>query len=353
MKYIVSVSGGLGSTEALKRTIETYGLANTLAVFADVKGDGSHHWLGMPNITRLLHERFGGESRDTYRFIWQTSHLLNIDIERLSDTDTIYDIFYRTKSLSPMTGVCKASELLKRERIARWIENKGMQAGTYSMVLGMGWDEEHRVKSSAIWWYNRMGWSVPVIAPNAKLGYMAQSIGKDANGKDKFIFIEYPFIGKDYKYATNEVTALWLQDNGIDTPSAYSNGLEHNNCGGNCVLAGLAHYAQIYQTNHDGYLYQAFMEYAIQKAIGKGYTILRNLRKGAHKVAMSLIEFADTDTTEAKLLNRPNIHNADFPKLDTGVCGCFADIDLLRDYVTRAPLPTKQLQLLTINEDAA
>ncbi len=114
MKYIVSVSGGLGSAEALKRTIETYGRENVVAVFADVKGDGSMPFIGMPSITKLLNERFGGESRDTYRFLFQLANALAIPIVRLEGYETIWDAFWKAGAITPRTATCKASELLKK-----------------------------------------------------------------------------------------------------------------------------------------------------------------------------------------------------------------------------------------------
>src|SRR5688500_2108834 len=104
MKYVVSISGGLGSAEALRRAIAKLGKENVVAVFADVKGTGEHVWLGMPTITKLLHERFGGESRDTYRFIWQLSHHFDIPIERLETPKSIWDVFAHRKALRLVIG---------------------------------------------------------------------------------------------------------------------------------------------------------------------------------------------------------------------------------------------------------
>ena len=85
MKHIVSFSGGLGSAEALKQTVDKYGKDNVIALFADVKGSGlSHNW-SFPAIDNLLHERFGGESRDLYRFMWELSSYLEIPVQRLED----------------------------------------------------------------------------------------------------------------------------------------------------------------------------------------------------------------------------------------------------------------------------
>lgn len=339
MKYIVSVSGGLGSAEALKRTIDTYGKDNTIAVFCDVKGDGSMPWLGMSTITKLLHERFGGENRDTYKFLWQLSHALDIEIERLDGWETIWDVFFKRKALSPMTSVCPASEQLKRERIAQWIEKQGYKPGEWCMVLGMGWDEEHRIKSSSVWWSLRMGYPVPVIAPNAKMGYFAYVPDK----KSGAIFTQYPCLYQG-SYATNEDTALWAVEAGCEISDSYKNRFEHDNCGNLCILGGLAHFANVYNVKPDFYWYMAWLERMFQRAIGKGYTILRNMRKGC-KVALTLYSFASHDVSEAKLLNNPNIISGDYPKLSTGACTCFTDISLLKEYVNKAPKPTIQLKL--------
>lgn len=289
MKHIVSVSGGLGSAEALRRTIETHGRENTIAVFADVKGDaGGNWWTIAPVVDALLHERWGGESRDTYRFIWQLASHFDLPIERLEDGRTVFQVFAKTRAFRLFSGgrfVHKCSELLKRDVIRRWLLDT-QQSGGYALVLGMGWDEVHRVKSAQAYWQNALDWPVQVVAPNA----------------------EPP-------YADNTETVRWLESAGIDIPDAYRAGFAHNNCGGGCIAAGQAHWAQLYKTRPEVYHYWSYMEQSLQRHIGKDVSILKDERNGQTK-PMTLAAFAK------------RVSIGDYPRLDYGGCGCFVEQQL-------------------------
>jgi hypothetical protein len=257
MIAIVSASGGLGSTEAWKRTVERYGKENTVVVFADVKGDGRTHtyFSPMPEfLLDLLHERYGGESRDTYRFLWQLSHHFDTPINVVKyKSNSIFTTFAERRAFRIHAGgafVCPASQKNKRVAIANWIkENYGDEEIT--MVLGMGWDEEHRTKNAQYWWSKVMGREIPVWAPNA----------------------EKP-------YADNMSISAWLMELGIEIPSAYKIGLSHNNCGGGCTQAGLSHWAKLYFERREVYLYWAEMERQLQVYMGKFVTILKRTKDG-------------------------------------------------------------------------
>lgn len=274
MKYIVSVSGGLGSAEALKRTIEKHGKENTVALFADVKGSGKTHYWSAPVVDELLHERFGGEAHDLYRFLWQLSAHFEIPIERLEDGRSIWRVFADNRAFRVWSGnqfVHKCSELLKRQILKAWITQHMKES--YIIVLGMGWDEKHRLVKARAYWENEVESPLDVSADSCH-------------------------------------TTKWLTEAGIEIPSAYSNGLEHNNCFGGCIAAGQSHYAQLYKTRKDIYLYWAYMERSIQQHIGKDVTILKDERNGFAK-PMSLYSFI------------PRIEAGDYPKHDWGGCGCF------------------------------
>lgn len=298
---IVSVSGGLGSAETLRRCVKTYGKDRVVAVFADVKGDGRTHseFSNHPQfILDMLHERFGGETRDTYRFIWQLAHHFDIPIHVVKyDDNSIWTTFAQKKFFRLHSGggfICPASQLNKRQAIVEWIRGN-FKAGTYVMALGMAWDEGHRVKSAQGYWSKQMGWEVPVIAPNA----------------------EYP-------YADNISTANWCHENDIEIPSAYSLGFSHNNCGGGCVNAGLGHFALLYKDRPDTYWYWAFMEGEAQKAMSRPYTILKRTRDGITS-PITLYEYAEY------------IEAGDYPKVDIGGCNCFMPANkTMADFMAQA-----------------
>lgn len=285
-KYLVSVSGGLASAEVLRRAVEKYGKENVVAVFADVKGDGWHKWSDFPAVDQLLHERFGGESRDTYRFLWQLSHALDIPIERLEDGRTIWDVFVQKKAFRLFVNggfFCPASEALKREIIAQWIEKQRFKQGEYTMLLGMDWDEEHRLKKARYYWEKRMGYEVPVES----------------------LLMEKP-------YADNCKIGFVLETLGCEVPASYADGFEHNNCNSGCSQAGQGHFGLLYNTKRDVYHYWAWNERRVGKVIGHDYTILKDERGGTTK-RMSLYDFI------------PRIESGDYRKMDFGACGCFSN----------------------------
>ncbi len=304
MKYIVSISGGLGSAEALKRAIEKFGKENVIAIFADVKGTGEHSYMKMPVITKLLHERYGGEHRDLYRFIWRLSYHFDIPIERIGTDESIWDVFARKRAMRLVIGkvfFCVASEELKRRAIARWIQENVKE--DFTLILGMAWDEEHRVKSASHWWAKWFGRDIPVISLNG----------------------ESPV-------ATNESTALYFIQNEIEISSSYKDEFEHDNCGGGCTQAGQGHYANLYHKRPMVYYYWAWMEYMLGRYLGEYYTILKDERDGKTK-RLSLTDFI------------PRILAKDYRKQEGIACSCFGNIYQLEDAVkTQLAIP-KQISM--------
>ncbi len=296
MKTIVSVSGGLSSFEALRRVIAHRGRENVIAVFADVKGYASnHHWSPVPAIEPMLHERFGGESADTYRFLWEMSYALDMPIERLEDGRTIFNLFASKRAFRLKAGAfwyAPCSEALKRHTIADWIE-ANFAPGEYEIALGMKWDEAHRTEKAQVWWAKRLGWEVRVFSPLA----------------DK------PFV----ESCDISVTARRV---GITTPDAYGEGFANNNCSGGCVHAGQGQFASLYQLRNGVFHSWAWQEHNLNRYWGKRATILKDDRGGVAS-SMSLDEFI------------PRIETGDYRQLDLGGCGCFTNA-MIGDFLTQA-----------------
>lgn len=286
MKRIVSVSGGLSSFEALRRTIDTHGRTDTIALFADVKGNGASHFFSpFPFLSRLLHDWFGGEARDTYRFLWQQSYILDMPIERIESEKTIWTVFAERRAIRlvipPRTFFCPASETLKRYAIAGWIQ-ENISDPDIEMVIGMKWDEEHRLRNAQYWWSKAL--------------------------PDHNVTVTSPLMDG----VTNAHITLWLMQHDIEIPAAYRQGFNHNNCFGGCVHAGLAHWANLYHMRRNVYLYWSWMEKQIQDYVGKFITILKDQRGGI-TTPMSLKQFVE------------RIERGDYPRLDFGGCGCFTN----------------------------
>jgi hypothetical protein len=266
MKYIVSVSGGLASAYALSKAIACYGKENVIAVFADVKGSGdSHFWSEFPALETLLHERYGGETQDTYRFLWQLSYALDIDILRLSDGRSIWAVFAETKSFRLFVNgkfFCKASEMLKRLVIADWIDTQDFAPESVTMILGMGFWESHRLHNAQGWWRARLGWEIDVMSPLDRYDDECQM-------------------------------ALWADGIGLELPSAYKKGYSHNNCGAICVMAGQTNYAKLYRDDPERFHYAAWQEMRLRRVVGIDATILKDSRGDGPGRAMTLTDFAE------------------------------------------------------------
>jgi hypothetical protein len=303
MKTIVSVSGGLASAYALKLAIDQFGRENVVAVFADVKGTGySHFWSEFPELEYLLHERFGGESADTYRFLWHLSHALDIDIIRLEDGRSIWAVFGQKRAFALFANkstFCMASEWLKREMIARWAETT-FEAGAYQIALGMGHFEGHRTHNARKWWARRMGYEVNVFSPAADLYTTHKKIIDDCHMMD------------------------WLNSTGLELPSAYLNGYTHNNCGGVCVLAGQTQYAMLYRDDFGRYMYAVWQEMRLQTLRGIDATILKITRDDVGR-GISLFDFI-------ALIEGDEVNLRDMGK----GCSCFTALPAMTTFLAQA-----------------
>lgn len=237
MKYIVNVSGGLTSFEALRRTLDRYGKENTHAYFADTLQ----------------------EDEDLYRFIADQRRYFGIEIERVADGRTIFQTWKDrrciTLRLPNGADVAPCSMILKREVIDKVITAR-YKPGEYVRVFGYEWSE-----------IDRMSRLEEDIFPE----------------KAWFPLAERPFVDKCH--ITN-----FLESVGIVVPRLYTLGFEHNNCGGGCVKAGHAHWAHLWFTLKDRYLMWEEKEQEIREYLGKDIAILKD-RRGGQSRPMTLREF--------------------------------------------------------------
>ena len=237
MQYIVNVSGGLTSYEALRRTIERHGKANTTAVFAD---------------TRI-------EDPDLYRFLDDIERLFNIRIVRLQDGRTVFDIWHDTRSLTLRGiaaggGIAPCSKILKKQQIDGWLRQ---QDYPYTLVFGMDWSEPHRMER-LVKRYD----PVPCWFPLAEKPYV-----------EKCDIMEQ------------------LESIGIAVPALYLEGFSHNNCGGGCVLGGQSHFAHLWKVRPDTYARWEAEEERLRVALNKDIAILNDRRGGGPRRALPLSVF--------------------------------------------------------------
>ncbi len=220
--YIVNVSGGLTSFEALKRTLDRYGKEHTHAIFADT----------------LI------EDEDLYRFLDDQDRYFGITIERVAEGRTPWQVMHDERCIT-MQSMAPCSKILKRKTIDKLIVQH-YTPGTYTRVFGMDWTEMHRVERLTT-----------TLAPEP---------------------VWFPLIEKPYVQKCD--IADYLDSIGIAVPRLYKMGFSHNNCGGGCVKAGQAHWAHLYHTLPARYAIWEAQEEDIRAYLGKDVTILKERING-------------------------------------------------------------------------
>lgn len=232
MHYIVNVSGGLTSFEALRRTIERHGKENVTALFADT----------------LI------EDADLYRFLDDQERYFGIQIVRVADGRTPFQVWRDERAIT-MQAAAPCSKKLKREVLDTWMaEHFAGQVTT--RVFGYSWDEIERM--------------VRLTASLAPVPVW-------------FPLSEPPYVDKCH-------IADFLATIGIKPPRLYEQGFTHNNCGGGCVKAGQAHWAHLWRTMPERYARWEQEEEAFRCYIGKDVAILRD-RTGGSAKPLTLAEF--------------------------------------------------------------
>jgi len=261
MKYIVNVSGGLTSFEALRRTIERYGKEDVHPVFADTLA----------------------EDADLYRFLRDQEHYFGMTFHRAVEGRTPWQVMKDEGYITmhyPSGSVAPCSRILKREIIDSQISAQ-YKPGEYTRVFGYEWTEIHRME-------------------NLRNAVAPQPVW--------FPLDEPPYVDKCH-------ISDFLESIGIAVPQMYKDGFEHNNCGGECVKAGQAHWANLWYTRPERYMHAEGQEEEIRHYLKKDISILKD-RRGGESKPMTLRAFR----------LRLESGDTDYDKDDWGGCGCFAPI---------------------------
>jgi hypothetical protein len=104
--------------------------------------------------------------------------------------------------------------------------------------------------------------------------------------------------------------------------------------GGGCTQAGQGQFASLYHERRETFLYWAWMEQLVQKAIGHDYTILKDERGGTTK-RLALRDFVE------------RIKIGDYRPMDFGACACFGNVETLEEMGKPKPI---QMQLLELDK---
>lgn len=250
---ICHLSGGVASWLAAKRALAKYGRENTILLFADTRA----------------------EEKSTYTFLSQCIQDLSPvrEVHLLSDGRTPWQVF-RDERFLGNSRIDPCSRILKRELMNKWVRDR-FHSGNCVQIFGYDWTEGHRLRKLQ----SRFSpW--PVEAP----------------------LLEEPYLEKC------DMLKL-ARDNGMTIPKLYELGFSHNNCGGECVKAGQAHYARLYQVLPAAYAHAEKKESELIQLLGN-VSILKDRRGGISR-PMPLSEF------------RSRIESGDFDKFDYGACSCF------------------------------
>jgi hypothetical protein len=188
------------------------------------------------------------------------------------------------------TRVDSCSKTLKRRMLDRW-RRQTCNPATDVFSVGIGEHERHRFEGG------RGKAGLQAIMAEQGWNYHAPLLGN-------------PYLFPSYRYAP-------LSDIGPPEPRLYARGYVHNNCGGFCIKAGLAHWQNRLRVDPQRYAYDAMMERKSREFIGtESATILRD-RRGGRTVPMSL------DVFRARL-EREGAENYEYEPGTSG-CGCMLD----------------------------
>ena len=225
--YIVMYSGGITSFEAARLTIEKHGKNNVRLWFADT----------------LI------EDEDLYRFNKDVENYLGIEIEVISEGESVWDIFFKHRFLGN-SRADPCSRVLKREAIRSKLKTEYPNPDDAIVVLGM--DD---IEDCKRW--------------------------ERAKENQKPYDCWLPLIEYKPKFKTQIIS--WLKENNIEPPRLYAMGFKHNNCGGFCVKAGMGQFAHLYNTMPERYLFHENKEEEFRDFIDKDVSIMRDRRNNTTK----------------------------------------------------------------------
>lgn len=273
---VVQFSGGAASFCAAQRAIEQFGQDRVSLLFCDV----------------------GMEDAQTYDAVRKGAESLGVDLHWIRHADYPAGIWGRhgakkgdpdaglftTQKMMGKPGAGLCSRVLKRETAKAWmLEN----ASDSIAVIGMTWEEKHRLEGPRAWWLPVVVWypmaEEPWLTKEAMIGAQADAIGE----------------------------RLKLYDLG---------GFEHANCGGACVKAGHAQWLRLLEVRPEVFDRWEKHEEEFRSVTGKDVSILRDRRyrpgdgKDGQSHPLPLRKLREEGYTGDLFTQE-------------GSCGCFNDVD--------------------------
>lgn len=257
-EHVVLFSGGFGSWAAARR-------------LRDRLGPGKE-------ITLLFTDTLI-EDEDLYRFLEEAAANVDGNLVRIADGRTPWQVFKDERFLGN-SRLDPCSKILKRNLSRKWIKEH-CDPEEATLYVGITIDEEHRFKKIQPRWEPYR--------------------------------IDAPMCEEPYLLLAHEDRAAMMRDAGLEPPRLYAMGFPHNNCGGFCIKAGQAHFANLLEKMPRRYAHHEREESKFREWIGKDVTILRD-RRGGTVTPLTLKEFRERHESQPTQTDL----------FDWGGCGCFA-----------------------------
>lgn len=227
MKYTCHVSGGAASAVCWLRALDRYG--ECAAVFADTMS----------------------EDPDLYRFLDDLETHTGRQIVRLSTGEDIWATFRKHAAFTTGSG-CLASWRLKYLQLRDWMAANYDPADT-TILIGMGPDEEDR---------------------QVRVRKRCEPFA-----------VDFPVCWEPRLWSCD--VQEFLKRRGLTLPALYDKGYPHNNCGGACIMAGIAQWCGVLKDYPERFAHaedeEQRMLAVIEERGRNAWTILKDRRGGVHK----------------------------------------------------------------------
>lgn len=252
MTHICHLSGGVASWLATRRVVDRFGAENCLLIFADTLS----------------------EEASTYIFLDEAVKNLGSPYIRLCDGRNPWEVFADVKFLGN-SRVDPCSRVLKRELIKSYVKSNFTES---NCIQYFGFDATERGRLNDL---RKRYDPWPVDA----------------------LLCEPPYLQK------HEIIQEAMKA-GLSIPTMYWFGFSHNNCAGECVKAGQAHFKLLLEVLPENYAHAEAKEEELRRQLGD-VSILRDRRRGKSR-PMSLKEFRLRVT-----------NTGEYDVNDKGGCSCF------------------------------
>jgi len=285
-------SGGIGSWAAAQRAGQRHPGQTVLALFADTLIEDEDLYRFVVEATASV---AGVQAGDLADVALRLPGLRQMDARKaalaslatqameripglvwISDGRTPWDVFRETRFVGN-SRVDKCSQFLKRELLDAW-RDANLDPADTTVYVGIDWTEAHRFERLRL----RFGASWHVEAPMCEPPYVTK-----------------PDMLRD------------LSARGIRPPRLYALGFSHNNCGGFCIKAGHAHFANLLRTMPDRYAYHEEQEESMRVELGD-VAILNDRSGGGPRRPVSLRAFRERVES-----------GGSYDLFAFGGCGCF------------------------------